>query len=72
MQGKIHPLPRKKIISILKSNRFEQVKTIKGRHLKFRKRKENEINANFENCIAKHRCVVTGDLAEDFIHLGFF
>lgn len=43
MQGKIHPLPRNAIIKILKSNGFEQVKVVKGRHLKFRKNAADEV-----------------------------
>ncbi|MBI4015060.1 MAG: type II toxin-antitoxin system HicA family toxin [Candidatus Aenigmarchaeota archaeon] len=43
MQGKIHPLPRNEIIKILKSNGFEQVTVVKGRHLKFRKTTSTEV-----------------------------
>ena len=43
MQGKIHPLPRKKVINILENNGFCQVKVVKGRHLKFRKEKNGRI-----------------------------
>ena len=43
MQGKIHPLPRNEIVKILKSNGFEQVTVVKGRHLKFRKTTSTEV-----------------------------
>ncbi|MBI2578405.1 MAG: type II toxin-antitoxin system HicA family toxin [Candidatus Aenigmarchaeota archaeon] len=43
MQGKLHPLPRKQIIQILQSNGFQQVKVVKGRHLKFRKQTDTEV-----------------------------
>lgn len=42
MQGKIHPLPRKQVISILESNGFQNVKVVKGRHMKFRKQTDTE------------------------------
>ena len=43
MQGKIHPLPRKQVIRILESNGFQNVKVVKGRHLKFRKHTDTEV-----------------------------
>jgi predicted RNA binding protein YcfA (HicA-like mRNA interferase family) len=37
MQGKIHPLPRSKIIKILESNGFEIISGTKGKHIKLKK-----------------------------------
>ncbi|MBU0953281.1 MAG: type II toxin-antitoxin system HicA family toxin [Nanoarchaeota archaeon] len=37
IQGKIRPLPRDRVIRILKKNGYVQVKHVKGRHLKMKK-----------------------------------